>query len=290
MKRIVIILCLLLVLTGCEEKPIEKINIDSINIINENDAKTFDFEINSRGYILMRLNDLNVLYKSNTSEKIYPASLTKILTLDTILNLCDDLNETSSVSSSQMADLISQDASIAYLKVDKQYTLQELLYALVLPSGADAALALDNYLNEKGYDLVEQMNIQASSLGCSNSHFTNSTGLHDDNHYTSLDDLFTITLDCLKYEQGREILQTMSYENSDGETYKSTLKYIAGCNVDVLGGKTGFTTVAGQLIMVFYNKDNRSYLLMLSNAPGNSYIDQFLHYEDCINIFGRLYD
>lgn len=155
-------------LCGCKKKEIEKIDIDSINEFVNVDSQTFDFDIYSRGYLLVRLNDLHILYEENNSEQIYPASLTKIATLDTILNMCDDLNVTSSINQSQMDSLISVDASIAYLNVNQEYTLEELLYALVLPSGGDAAVALENYFEERGYDLVEQMNIHAEKLGCSN--------------------------------------------------------------------------------------------------------------------------
>lgn len=139
-------------------------------------------------------------------------------------------------------------------------------------------------------NLVDEMNKRVNELGCEHSHFVNATGMHSDNHYTSLNDLLAVTIYCMKYQSGREILETLNYINSDGNVYSSTVNYLAKHNVEILGGKTGFTTQAGQLIMVLYRKDNRSYLLMLSNSDGDNYTDTYYHYEDCINIFERLYN
>lgn len=291
MKKIVSTVLILMILVGCKEvRPMEKFDPSYINAVDDSEAKTFDFDLHSRGYLLIRLNDFKVLYEKNNSEKIYPASLTKIFTLDTVLAKCEDLQATSSLSNAQLASLIAQDASLANLKASKEYTLEELLYALVLPSGADAAVALENYFISRGWNLLDEMNARCKELGCACSQFKNTTGLHDDEHYTSIDDLLLVSLDCLKYKEGREILESLHYLGSDDLFYHSTVNYVSGYNVEVLGGKTGFTTVAGQLIMVFYKKDNRSYLLILSNSDGDSYNEQYYHYEDCLNIFRRLYD
>lgn len=291
MKKIVIVILTIFILCGCKQTESDfKVNREAINVVVDDNPSTFDFDLHSRGYMLVRLNDLNVLYKKNAKERIYPASLTKIATLDAVLSLCDNLKDTSSITSNQLATLVSEDASLANLKANKEYTIEELLYALILPSGADAAVALENYFLAKGINLVNEMNIKAKELGCLNTHYVNTTGLHNDDHYTSLEDLLLIVLDVLQYECGRKVLETLNYLSSDDFFYHSTVTYVSGYNVDVLGGKTGFTTVAGQLIVVIYRKDNRSYLLMLSNSDGDSYNEIYYHYEDCIEIFRRLYD
>jgi len=291
MRKIVYCLTCLLLLTACTpSKEIEKIDISTINQINDSDADKFDFSLHSAGYILVRLNDLKILYKDNSSERIYPASLTKIFTLNAVLKKVENLDDTSSVTSKQMDHLIAQESSLAGLQTDRQYSISDLLYALILPSGGDAAVALENYFASIDLDLVEEMNNVATSIGCKNTNFRNTTGLHDDKHYTSLDDLLLCIMDCLNYSQGRQLLESISYKLSDGEVVKSSLYNLRNDKVNILGGKTGFTLVAGQLIIVFYEVDNRTYLLMLSNSDGNSYLEQYYHFEDCINIFERLYD
>ena len=175
------------------------------------DSKTFDFPIHSKQYLLIRLNDFSVQYRKDSDKKMYPASLTKIVTLDTILHLCDNLDDTSSINQSQMDRLLLQDASIAYLEVDKEYTIEELLYALILPSGADAALALETYFYKQDISIVDEMNKLCNKLGCSNSNFLNTTGIYSVNHYTTIDDLLLVYLDCLQFDEGRKILESFLY-------------------------------------------------------------------------------
>lgn len=289
MKKILVSLLILFVICGCESKEVIAREDRTINQIDYSESKEFPFELNSNYYLLMRLNDFKVLYAHRSDEVIYPASLTKVVTLNTALRLCDDINATSGLSYDEYYSLLEQNASIAYLKPGEEYTVKDLLFALILPSGADAALAISDYYESKGYDFIEEMNRQAESLGLLNTHFVNTTGLHDDDHYTSLDDYLIYVLDTLKYYEGREVLETLHYTLEDGLNVKSTILPVTNKYVTVFGGKTGFTGEAGQCILVLYECDNRSYLLLLANAPGNPGYGEYLHYEDTIKIFKELY-
>lgn len=286
MKRISILLALLL-LCGCKCEKI--VDLDSINNFNYDNIEEFDFDIHSQEYMLVRLSDFNVMYAHDEDKKIYPASLTKLMTLDTVLNKVNNLYETSYVTNYQVQDLINDDASLAYIQTDYEYTLKDLLYALLLPSGADAAVALENYFTNLNMNLIDEMNKQATYLGCTNSRFVNTTGLHDDNHYTTLNDLLKIVMDILTFEEGRQILETMNYVTEDGRHLYSTLKYIRDDNAIVLGGKTGFTDESGQSVIVLYRANNRSYVLLIANAMGDPYINQHWHYDDAMEIMNKLY-
>lgn len=288
MKKIFILFITILLCACNSNKTFDNVDVNSINEFDYSEIKQFDFPINSNKYLLVRTSDLKVLYEKDSDKKMYPASLTKLLTLDTVLHLVDDLNDVSSFTSKQYEDLIFEDASLANLKVDYEYSILDLLNALILPSGADAAVALENYFSNKNIDLVEQMNILKDSLGCSNSNFVNTTGLHDDNHYTTLNDLFKILWDVLSYKQARIILETLDYRLTDGQLINSTVKPIKASNVIVMGGKTGYTPESGQSITVLYSKNNRSYILMVANADRKSY-EEHLHYDDAIEIFKELY-
>ena len=267
----------------------KKVHLSSSNI-NELDyslMKEIDIDLYSKSYMLVRLNDFKVLYGKNIDSRFYPASLTKVLTLDTIVNNIDDLNDTSYLTSDDYNLLISENASLAYLSVDKNYTINDLLYALVLPSGGDAAIALENYFSQNNEDLVSLLNKRCDYLGLNNSHFTNNTGLHDDDLYTSLSDFSKIVIDCLNNDSAKKILKSFSYTLSDGLTVKSTLKSLENKigDVEIYGGKTGFTSEAGENIMVLFSYDNRSYLLILANAPGNPYnYDEDYHIKDVISV------
>lgn len=285
MKKILtILLCLLL--CGCKAE--KHVDLDAINNFNYDDVQELDFDIHSKEYLLVRASDFKVLYSKDADKKIYPASLTKLMTLDTVLNSATNLDETSYVTYEQVMDLIEQDASLAGLWTDYDYTLRDLLYALILPSGADGAVALENYFSARGMNILDEMAKQLEKLGCNDTHFVNTTGLHDDNHYTTLNDLLKIVMDILTFEEGRVILESMYYDNDINLLLGSSLRRIYSAHADVLGGKTGFTDESGQSVIVLFKENNRSYILMVANAMGDPYSDQFWHCDDAMEIIESL--
>ena len=210
---------------------------------------------------------------------MYPASLTKVLTLDTVLNLEDDLSNRSHFTYDQLLYLIEEDASLAQMKYDYNYTLEDLLYGLILPSGADSALALENYFAAKGINLVDEMNRHALELGCTDSHFVNTTGLHDDDHYITAYDMYLILQEAEKYEIIREIDSyktfTYSYTTADGlvldDDITPTNQFLAGnyklpSNITIDSWKTGTTNAAGNILAMNVTIDNNSYSLFVADA------------------------
>lgn len=287
-KILIIVLCFSLL--GCEKEIVEKhVDLNSVNEINYSNVGSFEFPIHSNEYLVIRMSDFKVLFSKDADKLMYPASLTKLLTMDTVLNVVSDLDEKSYVSVSQVNDLIADDASLAYIQTDYEYTIKDLLYALILPSGADAAVALENYFDKLGLNLVEEMNKQAKDLGCLNSNFVNTTGLHNDNHYTCLNDLLKIVMDILTYDEGRRLLETTRYTMNDGTLLHTTIRLFSNDEINALGGKTGYTSESGQSIIVLFKKNNRSYLLMTGNAMGDISENQYWHFEDAMEIMNYLY-
>ena len=279
-------MCLLLI--GCEEKETYTFTGDDINNFTIDNYSTLKTELKSLEYIVVDLSEMNVLYGKDIDKVIYPASLTKVLTMNAVLRNCNDLSETSSLSDEQLQQLYNDNASLAGIKTNRDYTIEELLYALILPSGGDAAVALENYLSNKGVNLVDEMNKICEELGCSNSHFTNPTGLHDENLYTTLNDLMLIAIDTLQNDVGRQVLKTTTTRMHDGTVLGSTLSRSKNEYVEVLGGKTGSTDESGQSVMIFYTVDNRSYMLIVANAMNPGYRES-LHLDDAIRVFEELY-
>lgn len=263
----------------------------NINELDYSEMKEFDFTLNSKAYMLIRLNDFKVLYGHNINNRIYPASLTKIVALDSIVRNIKDFDETSSITNEDYIELINENASMAGLKTNVEYSLKDLLYALVLPSGADASRAFEHYLAKDNLILVDEMNKVVSELNLTDSHFTNSSGLHDENLYTSLDDYCRIVIDTLLNDEGKAVLKSFEYTLEDGTHFNSTLKALKrDDNIKTYGGKTGFTGEAGENIMILYSCDNRSYMLILANADGNPYLGQNYHFNDVNKIFNYLYN
>ena len=283
--------CILILINISDKEEVFDKDI-SINELNYDDIKTLDLDLHSKRYMLVRLNDFKVLYGSGIYEKFYPASLTKVVTLDTVVKYADALDDTSKISRQDYEELIEENASLAYLQVDEEYSLKDLLYALVLPSGGDAGKALENYFSNNNLNLIDLMNKNMNSIGCVSSNFTNSTGLHNDNLYTTLNDYAKLVIDSLNNSDAKRILKSYSYTLDDGLTVKSTLSSLENYfdNIEIYGGKTGFTGQAGENIMILYEVNNRSFLLILSGALGNPYIEgENYHIIDAISVLKYLY-
>ena len=257
--------------------------------IDYSDIDTLDLDLHSKAYLLIRLNDFKALYGEKYNSVIYPASLTKVLAMDTCVNRINDLEDTSYVSQDQYNELIYENASLAGLTPYKEYSIKDLLYYLVLPSGADGAVAISNYFENKGMNLIDEMNKRCEELGLENSHFTNPTGLHNDNMYTTLKDLSLVYIDAIKNDVAKDILKT-TY--SEEYRLRSTIYPLANRNdgITIFGGKTGFTDEAHQNIIVFYEANNRSYILLLAGAPGNPGLGEHFHYDDVNLILDYLYN
>ena len=287
MKKILLLILSVMLLCSCSEEPF-KPDTDRINVFDDlSDGKSLD--LHSEEYLVIDMSDMDILYAHDNDKRIYPASLTKLVTLDTVLNLTEDLGEMSYYTMDQYWYLVQEDASMAYIQRDTLYTLEDLLYALILPSGADAAFALENYYSDRGVDLIEEMNLQAYRLGCKDSNFVNSTGLHDDDHYTSLDDLFLVVMDLLKFDVARQILESSYRFLGDGTLVGTTIGLVRrDLDFKVLGGKTGYTPESGQSIIALCKDKGKSYLVMAANARGGYSLGQYWHYDDVEEVFKEL--
>lgn len=286
MKKLIVLL-LLICLCGCKQD--KYVDLDNINRIDDSEVSNFDFDLYSSEYLLLRVSDFKVLNSKDADKVIYPASLTKLATLGTVLKHVDNLDVASSYTKQQLQALIDDDASLAYLVTDKDYSIRDILYALVLPSGADAAVCLENYFEKNGMSLIEEVNKYVKDLGCENTNFVNTTGLHDNFHYTTLNDLLKVVLDVLSNDEGRKIVETLQYENKDGRVFSSSIRFIKNNKAEVLGGKTGYTTESGQSLIVLFREHNRSYILLMANAMGDPYSEQHFHFDDAIEIINYLY-
>ena len=182
----------------------------------------------------------------------------------------EDLNQKVTFVKSDYDKLKEQDASGSTLKRNKAYTYRDLLYGLVLESGADCANALARltYGNEK--DFVAQMNEKAQELGMTNSKFANPIGLDNKNNYSTVNDIALLLKEDLRNEELNVIINSMKYKLSDGTVIHHTMEgYMHAFKINIpgiKGGKTGYETKAGYALASSATRNNTTLLLVTSRA------------------------
>ena len=234
-------------------------------------------EMYSNNYILYDLTDNSIIYKKNENDKISIASLTKIMTTITAIEKITNLND-SVIITNEMLSNIKFDASLAGLKVGDKLTYKDLLYASILPSGADATQALAYSLSGSIFEFVKDMNSLAKKIGMNDSNFVNVTGLDIDNHYSTINDLLKMLKYSLENETFKTIYETKTYKLSNGLEVNATIKkYNNLMKLDIsriLGSKTGYTNNAGLCISSIFKSNNHEFIFISANAPfiyGNYY-------------------
>ena len=217
----------------------------------------------SEAAILMDNQTGKILYGKNQNKKMYPASTTKIMTAILTLENCN-LEDVVTVSYDVVMS-IPDGYSSASLQVGEQLTVEQLLQLLLIHSANDAANSLAEYVGGSVDSFVSMMNTKVHELGLSNTHFTNAYGLHDDNHYTTAQDLAIIMQYCMKNEDFRRIAGsascTLPATNKYGtRKYTSTNELIIPNSSNyysyLTAGKTGYTSQAGDCLVSCSYKDN----------------------------------
>ena len=256
-------------------------------------------ELHSKNAILIDMSDQQTLFEKNGDERIYPASLTKVLTAIVALDLKQDLQEVGTVSDQDLLGLAAANASVAGFKPGDTITYEQALYALLLPSGADAANFLGNHMSGSVENFVNSMNKKAKSLGMLNTHFNNPTGLHEDNHYTTLNDMKKMMVLGWKNPVFQEIITTFDYtippimSHPEGMRVKSTLVSYGGSlqfnGGEIIGGKSGYTLEAQCcLISIAKMSDGHLYMFISTNAGGQPSTDRN-HLKDAHKVYEMIH-
>lgn len=211
--------------------------------------------------------DGKILYEKNSNEVKSIASLTKIVTTYVAINKIDDLDQSITITR-EIMNSVDPVASKAGLKVGDVITYRDLLYASILPSGADATNALAILLSGSIDAFVCEMNEFVSTLNLENTHFVNVTGLDEENHYSNAYEMGTILSYVLDNELFREVFTTKEYTLSNGLEVHSTLYKYNGDDISaILGSKTGFTGDAGYCIATLSSADSHDIISILLDAP-----------------------
>ena len=213
------------------------------------------------------------LYEKLPDERLPVASTTKIMTAKVILDNCA-LDEVVCVNKEHTAI----EGSSMYLKAGEKYTVEELLYGLMLASGNDAAAALADHCGGSMEAFAEMMNEEAQKLGLSNTHFENSHGLDADGHYSSARDLALLTAAAMENEDFCKIFSTRYY-TVQGTEYKNHNKLLSSCE-GCIGGKTGYTEKAGRILVSCVERDDMRLICVTISDP-KDWEDHAALYDKC---------
>ena len=240
-----------------------------------------DVAIEADGGIVMDADSGAVLFGKNLHETYYPASITKVLTALIVLEHCS-LDEEVTFSYDAVYN-VESGSSNAGIDEGDVLTVRDCLYALLLQSANEAANALAEHVSGSREAFAELMNETAASLGCQDSHFANPNGLNDENHYTSAYDMALIC---------RAAIQNPMFLEIDGARYYDlppTRNYPEGSTVyahhamllpsrsqyyeGAFGGKTGYTSLAGNTLVTFATRNDMTLVAVVLNGHQTHYSD-----------------
>ncbi len=220
----------------------------------------------SRGECCIEIDTNTVLYEHNSHQKLPMASTTKVITAITVLENAE-LNEIVEIN----ANCVGIEGSSIYLKEGEKYTVEDLLYGLMLRSGNDAAVALALHVGKNISGFCEMMNEICRKVGANNTSVTNPHGLNDENHYTTAEDLAKIAAYALKNETFKQIVSTQKrvateLVSGNKRTFINKNKLLYR-DKNCYGVKTGYTKIAGRCLVSAFENDGMNVVCVVLNSP-----------------------
>ena len=241
-------------------------------------TKTLDLELYSSSAVLVDVQSGTVLAEKGMDEKIYPASMTKVMTLLVAAENLPDLDAAFTMTQAIIDPIYLAGASMAGFVDGETVTMRDLLYGAVLPSGAEATEALAQAVAGSEEGFVAMMNEKAAALGLTNTHFMNTSGLHDENHYSTVREIALVLQAALENETCAEILSAENYRASETEQHPDGLamtnkflyrvhhEYALG-GAEITAAKTGYTAEAMNCCAsAGKTPDGRSVICVTANA------------------------
>ena len=249
------------------------------------------FSMNSEYALLINITTGRAIFDHQADVRTFPASVTKIMTVLVGLESGDLDDEVTIVA--DFDALFLAGASQAGFVNGEVRTLEEVLYAIMLPSGAEATWALTNHVAGSYEGFVDLMNIKAQELGMVDTHFVTATGLHDDNHYTTANDIAILLTYALENPIFRDIFTARHFQlnspNTRGDfmeatlyTFAPTLEFDGG---EIIGGRTGFTTPAGRCLASLATNGIDEFILITFGALDPDFTNTTIHILDALTIY-----
>lgn len=297
MKRKILILLFILIfmiptcLTYATNNDVRDLIVDS----DFGNSEVSNLNLYSDAAILMDAKTGLVLYSKNSDKKVYPASTTKILTAIIAIEKCN-LNDMVTVTKSAIST-IPPGYSSAYLSEGEEISIKDLLTVFLVHSANDAGYVLAEYISGSIQEFANVMNEKSLEIGCKNTHFTNPSGIHDDNHYTTAYDLSLIAKYCMKNSTFRNFVSLKSctinstnkfdirkYINTNDLINPSSKYFLEDC----IGIKTGYTSEAKNCLISACSKNGLELIGVVLGANQTENGDS-ARYIDSIALFNYGY-
>jgi serine-type D-Ala-D-Ala carboxypeptidase (penicillin-binding protein 5/6) len=232
-------------------------------------------DINSPSALLIDVKSGQVLYSKDEHARRYPASVTKIMTMllayDAIAKGEKKLTDIVPVT----PDAYNVEGSSAWIDPKEKWTLDEMLKFIAIPSANDACVATADFIAGSEGAFVDRMNKRAKELGMNDTHFADSNGLHDPNHYTSAHDIAIMARELItKYPQVLQISSVPYLTIRNGANKLENTNHVLGHYDGMDGLKTGFTDQAGYNLVGTAQRNGFRILSVELGAPDdNSRVD-----------------
>lgn len=238
------------------------------------------FEVSAKAGMLVSMDTGETLYSKNIDEKVYPASITKIMTVTLMLE-SEKYDPAGKVTMSKEVDrlITGTGSAVSNLKIGEEITQLDLVYTVLMSSFGDCAYLAALYYGGSVEAFVEQMNNKAEELGLTETHYTNPVGLHDEQNYTTVRDIHTLATYALKNETFKTVCETARYTieatNMSGKRTISTTNLMQDSNTNYYyqyarGVKTGFTDEAGRCLVSTATYNGYNYMCILMKCPANA--------------------
>ena len=242
---------------------------------------------------IVELTSGTVVYSNNANEKMYPASTTKLMTALLAIEYVEAGNgslEDIIIFSESAVYGIPRDTMHINISVGEKMTVEQVLYAILLPSANEACLGMAEYVAGNIDTFIDLMNVRAQELGMINTHYVTANGLHDDEHYTTAADMSILMQEVLKHDVLVQIMSTAEYElPATNMSLSRSLSNTNKCihpeneyyNPYVVCGKTGFTTPAGNTLVAYAEYEDQKYICIFLKANQGmtfSSTDKFMDY------------
>ena len=238
------------------------------------------FEVSAEAGMLVSMDTDETLYSKNIDKKVYPASITKIMTVTLMLE-SEKYDPAGKVTMSKEVDrlITGTGSAVSNLKIGEEITQLDLVYTVLMSSFGDCAYLAALYYGGSVEAFVEQMNNKAAELGLTGTHYTNPVGLHDAQNYTTVRDIHTLTTYALKNETFKTVCETARYTieatNMSGKRTISTTNLMQDSNTNYYyqyarGVKTGFTDEAGRCLVSTATYNGYNYMCILMKCPANA--------------------